>query len=106
MSENTGRGAKSERGSALWGTGSRCGARSSVLWGKGGRGMLVTTIAVVALAAPLAATAAPGKRAPVPRPVPAQPAPVPVQPAPVVPSGGPANSPDGKSWVAKPLLDK
>jgi serine protease AprX len=104
MSENRGRGARSERGSALWGTGSRGGDRSSVLWGKGGRGMLVTSLAVVALTAPLAATAAPAKRAPVPKPVPVKPVPVPT--APVVPTGGPANSPDGKSWVAKPLLDK
>ena len=42
MSQNTGPGARSERGSALWGTGSRGGDRSSVLWGKGGRGLLVT----------------------------------------------------------------
>jgi serine protease AprX len=53
------RGAKSERSSALWGTGGRGGDRSSVLWGKGGRGMLVATM-VVALAAPLAATASTG----------------------------------------------
>ena len=42
MSQNTERGARSERGSALWGTGSRGGDRSSVLWGKGGRGILVS----------------------------------------------------------------
>jgi serine protease AprX len=62
MSHSNERGA-AERGlrsSALWGTGSRGGdSRSSVLWGKGGRGVVVTCVAVFALAAPLAATAAP-----------------------------------------------
>src|SRR5919109_1347458 len=46
------------RSSALWGTGNRGGeSRSSALWGKGGRGRLLMTIAVVALAAPIAAVA-------------------------------------------------
>jgi serine protease AprX len=104
MSQLNERGANSERNSALWGTGGRGGDRSSVLWGKGGRGMLVATM-VVALAAPLAATASPGKK-PVPAPAPA-PAPAPTVAAdPVAPSGGPANSPDGKTWVAKGLMDK
>jgi serine protease AprX len=80
MSQLNERGANSERNSALWGTGGRGGDRSSVLWGKGGRGMLVATM-VVALAAPLAAT-------------------------PAAPAGSKANSPDGKSWIAKGLLDK
>ena len=62
MSQNTERGARSERGSALWGTGSRGGDRSSVLWGKGGRGILVTSVAAVALAAPMAAMASPAKK--------------------------------------------
>ncbi len=57
MSQNTERGARSERGSALWGTGSRGGDRSSVLWGKGGRGILVSCVAAMALAAPMAAMA-------------------------------------------------
>src|SRR6476469_9250830 len=61
MSQNTERGARSERGSALWGTGSRGGDRSSVLWGKGGRGILVSCIAAFALAAPMAAMADSGK---------------------------------------------
>src|SRR6476661_3781991 len=61
MSQNTERGARSERGSALWGTGSRGGDRSSVLWGKGGRGILVTCVAACALAAPMAAMADSGK---------------------------------------------
>ena len=95
MSKLNERGAMEERGSALWGTGSRGGDRSSVLWGKGGRGILMTSIAVVALAAPLAATAAPGKNL---TPV------VPV--AAPAPSGAPANTPDGKTWIAKGLLDK
>ena len=95
MSHNAGRGARSERGSALWGTGSRGGDRSSVLWGKGGRGLLLTTI--VALALPLAATA--GTTKPAPKPVP-------VQPAPEVPKGNPANTPDGASWIAQPLLNQ
>lgn len=69
MSQFNERGDRSERGSALWGTGGRGGDRSSVLWGKGGRGALVATM-VFALAAPLAATASPGKGAPlVPAPV-------------------------------------
>src|SRR3954454_3471756 len=61
MSQNTERGARSERGSALWGTGSRGGDRSSVLWGKGGRGVLVSCVAAFALAAPMAALADSGK---------------------------------------------
>ena len=61
MSQNTERGSRSERGSALWGTGSRGGDRSSVLWGKGGRGILVTCVAAFALAAPMAAMADSGK---------------------------------------------
>ena len=61
MSQNTERGARSERGSALWGTGSRGGDRSSVLWGKGGRGILVSCVAAFALAAPMAALADSGK---------------------------------------------
>src|SRR5438270_2753545 len=103
MSQLNERGARTERGSALWGTGGRGGDRSSVLWGKGGRGMLVAAM-VVALAAPLAATAAPGKGKPAPTPAPA-PAPT----APTVdptPTGGPANAAGGKTWVAKGLLDK
>jgi serine protease AprX len=98
MSQLNERGANSERNSALWGTGGRGGDRSSVLWGKGGRGVLVATM-VVALAAPLAATASPGKN-PVSAPLPS------VASAPAAPSGGPANSPDGKTWIAKGLLDK
>src|SRR5215212_2716534 len=46
------------RSSALWGTGNRGGeSRSNALWGKGGRGRLLMTIALVALAAPIAAVA-------------------------------------------------
>ncbi len=52
------------RKSALWGSGNRGGEfRSNALWGKGGRG-LVTAIAVLALAMPLAATAAHGRDRP------------------------------------------
>src|SRR3954447_13417364 len=61
MSQNTERGSRSERGSALWGTGSRGGDRSSVLWGKGGRGILVSCVAAFALATPMAALADSGK---------------------------------------------
>src|SRR4051812_10192494 len=57
MSQMNERGARSERGSALWGTGGRGGDRSSVLWGKGGRGLLVTCVAIFALLAPMAAMA-------------------------------------------------
>ena len=64
MSQLNERGTRSERGSALWGTGGRGGDRSSVLWGKGGRGLLVASIAAVALAAPLAAMASPSHKAP------------------------------------------
>jgi serine protease AprX len=98
MSQVNERGARTERGSALWGTGGRGGDRSSVLWGKGGRGMLVAAM-VVALAAPLAATASPGKgNAPTPPVTPPA-----TDPA---PSGGPANVPGGKTWVAPGLLNK
>jgi len=57
MSQVNERGARTERASALWGTGGRGGDRSSVLWGKGGRGIVVTCVLVFALAAPMAATA-------------------------------------------------
>ena len=61
MSQLSKHGARSERGSALWGTGGRGGDRSSVLWGKGGRGFTVAVVAALALMAPVAATADPGK---------------------------------------------
>jgi serine protease AprX len=95
MSQLNERGANSERNSALWGTGGRGGDRSSVLWGKGGRGWVVATL-VVALAAPLAAMASPGRHL-----ITAGPSLVTPPPA-----GSKANSPDGKSWIAKGLLDK
>jgi serine protease AprX len=63
MSKLSERGARSERGSALWGTGGRGGDRSSVLWGKGGRGIVVACVAALALTAPLAAMADSGKKA-------------------------------------------
>src|SRR4051812_27858783 len=51
---------REERSSALWGTGGRGGeSRSSALWGKGGKGKDLTTIAVLALSAPIAASANP-----------------------------------------------
>jgi len=100
MSVNNERGATEGRQSALWGTGGKGGDRSNVLWGKGGRGVLISCVAAFALAAPLAASAGNGRGNP----------PVPVAgaaPAAVSPStGGRANSPDGKTWVAKTLLDK
>src|SRR6476660_9938312 len=95
MSQLNERGANSERNSALWGTGGRGGDRSSVLWGKGGRGWVVATL-VVALAAPFAAMASPGKHL-----IPAGPSLITPPPA-----GSKANSPDGKTWIAKGLLDK
>jgi serine protease AprX len=108
MSRLNGRGSSTERNSALWGTGGRGGDRASVLWGKGGRGVVLATM-VVALAAPMAATAAKGKPPAAP-PAPAQPATAPATaPAPAIdpaPQGGRANSPDGKTWIAKDLLDK
>src|ERR1700758_1181975 len=64
MSQLNERGARTERGSALWGTGGRGGDRSSVLWGKGGRGAAVLCVLVIALAAPLAASASYQKLAP------------------------------------------
>jgi serine protease AprX len=106
MSQLNERGANSERNSALWGTGGRGGDRSSVLWGKGGRGMVVAAM-VVALAAPLAATASRGK--PVKPVVPVAPvatAPTSTSSDPAPPTGDDSNSPDGKTWVAKGLLDK
>ena len=103
MSQLNERGANSERNSALWGTGGRGGDRSSVLWGKGGRGAVVATM-VVALAAPLAATASKGK--PVVPSAPVLPASTSSGSDPAPPQGGKANSPDGKTWVAKGLTDK
>jgi serine protease AprX len=73
------------RSSALWGTGGRGGdSRSSALWGKGGRGFLLTSVAVFALAAPLAATASPKD------------------------NGGSGNSGKGNdnTWVSPDLRDK
>src|SRR5580765_3157283 len=96
MSQLNERGANSERNSALWGTGGRGGDRSSVLWGKGGRGWVVATL-VVALAAPLAAMASPGSSS-----VTAGPPTV----TPAAPAGSKANSPEGKTWIAKGLLDQ
>jgi serine protease AprX len=61
MSQLNERGARSERSSALWGTGGRGGDRSSVLWGKGGRGLVVSFVLAIMLAAPLAATASSNK---------------------------------------------
>ena len=61
MSQPNERGARTERGSALWGTGGRGGDRASVLWGKGGRGIVVTCLAVFVLAVPMASLADPGR---------------------------------------------
>jgi serine protease AprX len=48
----------SDRSSALWGKGSNGGSRSSALWGKkGGRGLLVASLGVLTLCAPLGAGA-------------------------------------------------
>src|SRR4029079_5382387 len=104
MSQRNERGAGTERNSALWGTGGRGGDRSSVLWGKGGRGIVVATM-VVARAAPMAATAAERKQAATP-PAPVQPAPAPAPTTDPAPSGGKSDTPDGKTWVAKGLLDR
>jgi hypothetical protein len=80
MSQVNERGARTERGSALWGTGGRGGDRSSVLWGKGGRGIVVTCVLAFALAAPMAATAKS--------------------------NGGPAaSSPNASSYIAPSLLN-
>jgi serine protease AprX len=66
MSQLNERGARTERSSALWGTGGRGGDRSSVLWGKGGRGFLVACVAALVLVAPMASMADSGKgKAPV-----------------------------------------
>ena len=62
MSRNTFEAPSGSRSSALWGTGNRGGeSRSNALWGKGGRGRLLMTIALVALAAPIAAVADSGR---------------------------------------------
>jgi serine protease AprX len=73
-----------------------------VLWGKGGRGVLISCVAAFALAAPIAASAGNNKGNP-PAPVPVV-APAPA-PAPA-PTGSRANTPDGKTWIAKRLLDQ
>src|SRR4051812_21778136 len=96
MSNPNERGARSERGSALWGTGGRGGDRSSVLWGKGGRGMVVTLALTCALAAPLAATASSGKGSGT------TPAPAPV----VVPTPNASNGSNNANFVAPGLLQK
>jgi serine protease AprX len=58
MSRNEFEAPGGSRSSALWGTGNRGGeSRSNALWGKGGRGRLLLTVALVALAAPIAAVA-------------------------------------------------
>jgi serine protease AprX len=100
MSNKFERGATEERGSALWGTGSRGGDRSSVLWGKGGRGILVSCVAVFALAAPIAASAGSGKSNG--SGVAAAAAVAAANPA---PGGKHANTPDGQSWIAPGLLN-
>src|SRR3954471_16483120 len=94
MSNPNERGARSERSSALWGTGGRGGDRSSVLWGQGGRGMVVTLVLGVALMAPLAATAGNGKGSGK-TPAPAS------DPAPNASNGN-----DNTNFVAPSLLDK
>jgi hypothetical protein len=86
-------GAKGARSSALCGIGGRGGDRSSALWGKGGRGLIVASVAAVALAAPLAATASPGK--------------TPAPPAATAPA--PPDASDGNrrfTWVDKGLLNQ
>src|SRR5690348_7079324 len=62
MSNPNERGARTERGSALWGTGGRGGDRSSVLWGKGGRGAATLFVLACALMLPLAASAGGGNK--------------------------------------------
>jgi serine protease AprX len=60
MSRDTGGTHGDVRKSALWGSGNRGGEhRSSALWGKGGRGV-VTSLVILALAVPLAASAGGG----------------------------------------------
>ncbi len=102
MAEPNERGARSERGSALWGTG-KGGDRASVLWGKGGRGFLVAAIAAVALTVSFATTAAAGNGKGNPAPPPAPPAASPsTDPAPPDASNGSNRA----NWVAKDLLDR
>jgi serine protease AprX len=101
MSNKYERGATEERGSALWGTGSRGGDRSSVLWGKGGRGILVSCVAVFALAAPIAASAGNGSGKSKGSGVVGAAVAAALDPA---PSGKHANTPDGQSWIAPGLL--
>jgi subtilisin family serine protease len=60
MSRDTGGTHGDVRKSALWGSGNRGGEhRSNALWGKGGRGV-VTSLVILALAVPLAASAGGG----------------------------------------------
>ena len=104
MSQLNERGARSERSSALWGTGGRGGDRSSVLWGKGGRGMVVMLVLAVALAAPLAASASYKVLAPTWN---LQPATTPATSSSgSTPAGVPdaSNGTDTSNFVATPLL--
>jgi serine protease AprX len=73
-----------------------------VLWGKGGRGIVLTCVAVVALAAPFAAFASPGKgNGNSPAPVTTT---TTTSTTPAPPAAPPTNTPDGKTWVAPGLL--
>jgi serine protease AprX len=56
---------RTERGNALWGTGSRGESRSNALWGKSGKNLAVP-LAILAIAAPMMAAGAP--TAPVQKP--------------------------------------
>jgi hypothetical protein len=49
---------RTERGNALWGSGSRGESRSSALWGKPGKN-LALPLAILAIAAPMIAVGAP-----------------------------------------------
>jgi serine protease AprX len=95
MSKMNERGARSDRSSALWGTGGRGGDRSSVLWGKGGRSVVVSFVLALALALPLAATASPGKKPAPPAP------PTTTQIAPDA-----SNGHDRSNFVARGLLNR
>lgn len=97
------RGARSDRSSALWGTGGRGGDRSSVLWGKGGRGLVLSFVLAIALAAPLAATASNGKR---PAPTPPTTTTTTTTTTPTLPTPDASNGRDRSNFVAGQLLSR
>ncbi len=103
MGNQNERGARSDRSSALWGTGGRGGDRSSVLWGKGGRGLVLSFVLAIALAAPLAATASNGHGR---SPAPSNPVATTTATNPTLPAPDASNGRDRSNFVARQLVNK